>query len=140
MKQIKITPANAEKINQAIAAVEGRATARTGSYGLVEAAIEAAEAHPALAGTPKKDWVGTQASYQPVETFPNAYKWTPYGTRVRIVRRASGWFFEGADRRPVPSSQPLYLWISQELADEYIARQRRTFNVLTDTTANANAA
>lgn len=137
MKQIKVTAANSDRINSAIESIEGRATARTVDFGAVLAAIDAAESHPLLAGVPKKQWVGTKADFQFGETFPNAYKWTPYGTCVAIERRASGWFFTGAARCPVPSKDELNLSVHQSLADEYMRRVRGTFRILPDMEAAA---
>jgi hypothetical protein len=89
---MKINTTNIEKVNQAIAATEGRATARTITADDVEEAIETIEKRLSLLLL-KKDWKGLKFAVDSnAQVFPGAYKHTPYSTHFVLERGASGWF------------------------------------------------
>lgn len=84
-----IKEGNREKIEAAIREVEGRATARTVTYG--EIAIAIAELEKTL-NICKKDMMGIIADIDyHAQNFPNAYKYTPESTHIKITRKNSAW-------------------------------------------------
>ena len=131
MKAIKITEANAEAINAAIAEVEGRATARTCNFDDCERAVMLAEKHAALQLLPKKDHVGTCASYQQAVSLPNSYKYSAEATGLRIERRSTGWFLIEVKRGYCSNSQPekVHVSLSKAQADEATRRFASQFSV-----------
>ena len=93
MRPIKITAANAEKISEAVAAIEGnRVSIRTLHWHSIASAVEDIEKDLSRR-LYKKDWIGLTISADThAQKFPNSYKGTPESTHFTIERRASGWF------------------------------------------------
>ena len=93
MRPIKITAANAEKISEAVASVEGnRVSIRTLHWHSIAWAVEDVEKDLSRR-LYKKDWLGLRIGVNPhAQTFPGAYKGNPESTQFVIERRASGWF------------------------------------------------
>ena len=131
MKAIKITETNAEAINAAIAEVEGRASSRTCNFDDCQRAVWLAEKHPALHLLPKKDHVGTRASYQQGVSLPNSYKYRAEATALRIERRSTGWFLIGVHRGDCSNNQPekVFVSLSKAQADEATRRFAAQFSV-----------
>lgn len=131
MKPIKITAANADAINGAIAAVEGRATARTCDYSDCLRAVQLAEAHPALQLLPKKMHVGAGATYEQAVNLPNAYKYSPEATTLRVERRASGWYLVAIHRGYCRRNQneEAHMTLTAAQSEEAIARFRAGYSV-----------
>lgn len=89
---IKITNANAAKIEAMLAAANGRATEHVYTCGdLADLAISAEERLESL-GIPKAMRAGAEVFAISGDRVPNAYKWARNATSVRLVRRSSGWF------------------------------------------------
>lgn len=84
-----VKEANKEKIADIIRTAEGRATARTITYGDITRAI--AELEKSL-GIAKKNMTGIAADIDyNAQDFPRAYKYTPESTHFTVTRKASGW-------------------------------------------------
>ena len=99
---MKINTTNTEKVNQAIAAAEGRATARTICMDDVQTAIKSIEKRLSLLLF-KKDWKGLKFGVDSnAQSFPSSYKYTPYAYSTQIVleRGATGWFVTEIYRAP----------------------------------------
>ena len=89
MKPIIAVSANAEKLNAAIIAAEGRATARTIS---AEDIFDALEAIEDKLDIPKAHMVGIIAKVDVnAQTFPNAYRYRPESTHFEAIRTAKTW-------------------------------------------------
>ena len=90
MKKIKITPANTARIDEAIAAIQGKATARTISAADVIQATAEIERRLDIC---KKDMTGIIARVDiHAQDFPSAYKYTPYSTHFEIERGPAAWY------------------------------------------------
>lgn len=89
MKPIIVKKSNEEKLNAAIAATEGRATARTITASDIIDALEIVEE---TLGIPKTSMNGIVA-YVDVHAqhFPNAYRYRPESTHFAAERTSSGW-------------------------------------------------
>ncbi len=84
-----IKEGNRERIEATIREAEGRATARTITYGDITRAI--AELEKAL-NICKKDMTGITADIDyHAQNFPNAYKYTPESTHITVTRKTSAW-------------------------------------------------
>jgi len=99
---MKINVSNTDKLAAAIAAAEGpRYSARTITPLQVQFEVDhiTADLDRLLA---KKDQVGARVIVdQNAQTFPNAYKGTPYSTQFTVERFASGWFVTDVSRHIV---------------------------------------
>lgn len=85
---ITINEKNANKINAAISAVEGKATARTADYASVVEAVKIAEQR--LSILPKRLWNGATGTYQP-DSVSNSYGYRAEGTFVVVKRVNTRW-------------------------------------------------
>lgn len=94
---IKITCDNAEKIETALAAANGGATAHTYTQ-YADLARLAANAEVKLdgLGIPKSMRAGAGVFAVWGERVPTAYKYSCNATSARLVRRASGWYLDSA--------------------------------------------
>lgn len=97
--KIKITDTN--KVNAAIAEVEGRATARCASAGDVLGLAKYAEVKLA-ALLAKSHWAGAQAHYRPGRVA-NSYNYRAAGTFFTITRGSSAWYLTSVSRDDVGS-------------------------------------
>ncbi len=110
MKPIRITEQNRAAIVAALANVNGKATAHTfTTYQQIEQIAAAAEKQLiGLVGS-QKAAVGARFEATSGDKVANAYKYARIGTRVKLERRATGWFLidamewmlyqNGGDRR-----------------------------------------
>ena len=92
MKPIRITAENRPAIKAALDAANGRATShvcRHATY--VEDAASEAEARLEALHIPKAARAGAEFAWISGSALPNAYKYSVIRTRLRLVRRASGW-------------------------------------------------
>ena len=97
MKPIKIHAKNAQKIRDALAAVNGNARSFTiTSISDVWPAIRDAEQQ--LSTLPKADRVGASFTYTPAGPSASSYKYAAVSTCIHVERRATGWFL--VDVRP----------------------------------------
>ena len=97
---MKINTTNIEKVNSAIAAIEGRATARTITADDVEEAIETIEKKLSILLL-KKDWKGLRFAVDTnAQNFASSYKYTPYSTHFVLERGATAWFVTEIYRAP----------------------------------------
>lgn len=91
-KNARINANNIDKLNAAIEAAEGRATARCITAVDVQRMVREIE-ETLSARLYKKDWAGLEFSVDHhAQSFPGAYKGTPESTRFDLERTASGWF------------------------------------------------
>jgi hypothetical protein len=100
---MKININNELKIVAAIAACEGKATARTLSYMDIQRAISLAEASLKSAGISKKYWDGCNIYITP-ESVCNSYKQVPMGTHATITAGKSAWCLTDVKRHFAPRS------------------------------------
>lgn len=89
MKPIVINNKNIQRINNAIAEAEGRATERTINYHLLCRSIFEIEV---WLGIPKVAMTGIKAHIDyHAQTFPRAYKYTPMSTHALVEKTRTGW-------------------------------------------------
>jgi hypothetical protein len=97
---MKINATDAEKMNEAIAAAEGRATARTVYAEDVEIAIKSIEKKLSILLL-KKDWKGLRFAVDTnAQNFASSYKYTPYSTHFVLEKGATAWFVTEIYRAP----------------------------------------
>ncbi len=93
MKPIKITAKNFDKIEEALKAVNGRATSHAITTAhLIDCISEEAEKRLEDAGVPKAARAGCRLTHVPEGPWAKAYKYAARTTRVVLERRATGWF------------------------------------------------
>ena len=89
---IRINVNNTDKISAAIAAAEGKATARCITADDIHSMINEIE-ESLTKRLYKKDWAGLRFSCDDnAQSFPGAYKGRPESTHFELERTASGWF------------------------------------------------
>lgn len=98
IKPIKVTDANASKIEAAIKAAEGRATQRTVSVLDVFSDIGSAEARLTALGIPKKYWEGTHIVTEESFSLPNSYGHSAESIVAYTTREKGSWKFTRAAR------------------------------------------
>ena len=90
--KIKIVLKNDQKIEAALAGVNGRATTHTyTSYCEIEAVASEAEAKLESLGLPKSERAGAVVYAESGSTVANSYDYSRKGTRVRLERNTAGW-------------------------------------------------
>ena len=91
--KIKINKGNTGKIEDAIKAAEGRATARTINAGWIMNSVERVE--DAL-NIPKTHMKGIRVDVDPhAQSFPRAYKYTPESTQFSAEYNGKEWVLTG---------------------------------------------
>jgi len=95
---IIINKANAAKLAKLFADANGRATLRTIDESDLPEIINGADAAMKSTLLPMSAWVGAMIEYRMAIDLPNSYKYAPDYTYVSLVRRASGWAVEHAER------------------------------------------
>ena len=132
MKTIKITAANAEKINVAMREIEGRATARTlDADDLITISERSTEQVAARTLLPKTRQVGAVVTYRMGLNLPNNYKYAPEYTEATLERRRSGWFLISARRAvgSIKQAESFEIVLSPEAAAEAKRRFEAGFSV-----------
>jgi hypothetical protein len=138
--KIKINKDNADKIESALAAVNGKAvqfTIRSASE--VIAAAELIDAR--LAMLPKKDRVGASGGYIGAGPSAKAYKYRAVTTSLLIKRFASGWFMISAARSdvyPGDNTPSIFITITPTQCEQIKARSVVGFHVQTPDAKEAN--
>jgi len=90
MKAIRVCDKNMEKIESILNDVQKRTRERNISIGNIMNAIKNVEEFYKI---PKKYMTGLVISCDCwADTYPNAYRYTPYSTQFSIEYRKSGWF------------------------------------------------
>lgn len=92
------------KIEAAIAAVEGKATARTCNYANFTDLVKFAEDELKGLGLAKTHWKGVTATFRHGAVC-NSYKYPAVGTELEITYFPSGWFLTGVSRGHVGSGR-----------------------------------
>ena len=100
MTPIKITLANAAKINAALDAANGKATSHT-IRACSEVIAIADDAEARLSVLPKSERKGATLVHIPAGPSAKSYKYAVKTTRLRMERRATGWFLISAERAEV---------------------------------------
>lgn len=111
---MRINIKNCDKIRDALASVNGTATAHTFTRasdiapGLAMAELE-------LKGLlPRSLWKGARVTIDSKGPTASAYKFSAIGTRVELERGATGWFMVDAariDLRPAAANRALRVWL-----------------------------
>lgn len=97
--KIRINKANVDKMQAAIDAVEGRATARKIDARTIDAIATIAEERIEALLLTKKMSVGAVVNYQQGIKLPvSRFRHTADATSITIVRGASGWFLTAVHR------------------------------------------
>lgn len=123
-RPIVIKPANRERLQAALSAAEGRATARLiSAEDLIRLTAELEE--QLIRYSTKKARNGLIAKIAPhVERFPNAYKWRPEGTACRVEYSSGTWKLINSSREYCDdlSNGTSILHMPDAMHDEIISR------------------
>ena len=93
MKEIKITLANAQKIEEALRKINLRSTAHTYvNFSQIEALVEDVESRLTNLLGAKKHFLGAIFDAASGFAVGNSYKYSREATRVTLTRKGSGWF------------------------------------------------
>jgi hypothetical protein len=127
---IKITADNAAKINAVLAEANGKATSHTIRSWVVVDSI-ATDAESRLSALPKAERAGATLVHTPAGPSAKSYKYAAATTRLRMERRASGWFLTSAERAEVyPRAQQRdSMTITPEQRDEIARRAVAEYNI-----------
>lgn len=99
MKEIIINGKHHDKLQAALDAAQGRSSARTLTVQQIERILSDAIDH---LGITKKALTGTRIDYTGAESFPSAYRHTPYSTHVSARFDGRYWRIYDLDRYPCP--------------------------------------
>jgi len=93
MKEIKITLANAQKIEEALRKINLRSTAHTYvNFAQIEALVEDVETRLVNLLGAKKHFPSAIFDATSGAAVANAYKYSREATRVTLTRKAGGWY------------------------------------------------
>jgi len=93
MKEIKITLANSQKIEDALREVNLRSTAHTYvSFDQIEALVVDAEKRLTNLLVAKKHFLGAIFDATSGAAVPHSYTYSREATRVTLTRKSSGWY------------------------------------------------
>ena len=93
MKEIKITQANAQKIEAELREINLKSTAHTYTrFDQIEALVEDAESRLTGLLKSKKHFTGAIFDAISGAAVKNAYKYSRDATRITLVRKAGGWY------------------------------------------------
>ena len=130
MTAIKITPANAARIQAMLAEANGRATSHTiRACSEVIAIADAAE--DMLSALPKAERAGATLVHTPAGPSAKSYKYAAATTRLFMERRSTSWFLTSAERAEVYPRAPQrdVMTISTDQRDEIARRAVAEFNI-----------
>jgi hypothetical protein len=130
-KQIKITNDHAHAIETALAITNGRAHQHAfTTYQQIADLADYGERRLRSMGLPKSARPGAVVIATSGDEMPRAYRYRRYGTRVRLVRRSSGWHLDAAETVvlwPQDCFKPeLHLTVDQDA--EAVRRFRGTYS------------
>ena len=108
-KAIIINPENAEKINQELKKVEGRAKERTTTFNDILHIIEGVEHR--IGNMPKKALEGTTFTHDHRQHFPNSYKYKASSTWIRCEYSKGSWRLIDCGRDDCPNVNSNYEYI-----------------------------
>lgn len=111
---MKIKIDNIKKLESALKEIEARAKTRTLSVDDIQRRIIDLENRLQQFGLPKKYWNGTTATIGRCGKFPNAYKYVPVGTLVKIERLKTGWIVTDIRREACNGRDKLILTTEQQ--------------------------
>jgi len=93
MKEIKITLANAQKIEAVLHEINAKKIEHTyTSFDDIESLVADAESRLVNLLGAKKHFVGALFDATSGAAVPNAYKYSRIGTHVTLTRKAGGWY------------------------------------------------
>ena len=118
---MKINVNDVEKLAEAIAKAEGKATARTVTVENILDTLKEAESC-----IPKVRLKGTKVYYDGGQKFPNAYKHIPYSTHWEAVFTGKNWFVTDIWRDVCPNRTASGYISYTEAAKEYILQRVAT--------------
>ena len=140
--KIKITTENAAKINEALDAVNGKATAFTiHFYDDVMKYAEAVEKMLEKSQLPKAERSGAAAQIRPAGPSTNAYKYAAKSTTIRIERGSKDWFLVNVSETSVHPKQneSIRITISPAQRDTITRKALEGYRVATQPAAVAAA-
>ena len=115
---MRINIKNHDKIRDALASVNGTATAHTfTSASDIALGLAMAETELKSLALARAQWKGAQITIHSQGPTASAYKYAAIGTAVELERGASGWFMVGArriDLRPAAANRSPRVWICLE--------------------------
>lgn len=138
MKPIKINDANIPALTEALAAVNGKATAHTLCSGAFILSIVAKYEKKALSllGA-KKHLQGTQVVYVSGGEMPKAYKYSRVATSILLERRSSDWYLVNVESTTLwNSAGPEYIKFTEEQDAAAVAHLRREYTVIKSKATN----
>lgn len=112
---MRINLKNSDKIRDALATVNGVATAHTFTRASdIAPGLAMAESELKGLGLNKPSWTGAIVTIHSQGPTASAYKYTAIGTGVELERGASGWFMVDAariDLRPAAANRSPRVWV-----------------------------
>jgi hypothetical protein len=112
---MRINLKNCGKIREALASVNGAATAHTfTSASDIAPGLAMAESELKSLGLRKSQWAGARMTIHSQGPTASAYKYGAIGTAVELERGASGWFMVDATRiglRPAAANRSPRVWV-----------------------------
>ena len=112
---MRINLKNHDKIRDALASVNGTATAHTfTSASDIAPGLAMAESELKSLALARAQWKGARVTIHSKGPTARAYKYAAIGTAVELERGASGWFMVEArriDLRPAPANRASRVWI-----------------------------
>lgn len=133
VKTIAITKDNAARIEAALAAVNGRATAHAyTSFDEIQSIAEAAEKAMDAALILKKSRAGAIWHETSGIEVANSYRGVRKATAVKLIRKSGGWHFDSAHQVEIykEGDGKGRLWLTEAQAEEAKARFAATLNVM----------
>jgi hypothetical protein len=130
--KIKITPANAEAINAALAAVNGKAHSFTIDSALTVLNVAKEAENNLTAGcVTLKNRPGTTVYYHPSGPSARAYDAGAISTEITIVRGSKDWFLTNVERVTVwpRQAEKFRTLISFAARDDIVREATKRFNV-----------
>lgn len=124
---MRINLGNDDKIRDALASVNGTATAHTfTSAGDIAPGLAMAESELKGLGLRKPSWAGAKITIHSQGPTASAYKYAAIGTAVELERGASGWFMVDArriDLRPAAANRAARVWLQLKDCQRHAAIQ-----------------
>lgn len=132
MKQIKIVDQNQSAISAAINSVEGKSSVNLLSYNKLIDLAQHAERRFEDLGIPIKYRSGAEFNYHPAGPWANCYTYGQGATRVRIIRKSTGWFIKEIERIKVypNTNESMDLMLTEEQKNIAVTQFCRSFKTL----------
>ncbi len=118
--KIKIIPANAKAIEDALSAINGKAVEHTFiNYASILLVANRAEKALADIGLRLADRQGASVVAESGQLLPSAYKFAAKSTLVKLLRGKDAWFLVDVKAEKLsPKSKPIWqVWLAQDQID-----------------------